>query len=324
MPIRWTLAAIALALFGPPLGADENAPPPEERGDTLPLVKRGDMIAELNVKVKQPPVGRPRAEPPFAVVRLTVTVWGGPTLDVEAPPHAEVIDDAWKQTPVAGPKLDRKTDGTTWKQTIELEQVKPGTLPIPSVKIRFRDDPASAKWEEVEWTDILREPHGAPILEGPLPEEARRGWLLWVSLGLAALALLLGSWGLKRRLTGPAKPLPPDEWALQELARIEKTLLPPAGDAERYHTLLSNVVRRYLAERFQLPAPRLTTAEFLEEVRKVPDLSAEQQTLLRDFFERCDLAKFARASATPEECLRATELARTFVRQTAPVTAKPT
>jgi hypothetical protein len=98
---------------------------------------------------------------------------------------------------------------------------------------------------------------------------------------------------------------------LRELDRIERT----AGEPDVFHTQASNVIRRYLQERFGLRAPQQTTAEFL--AHSGPRLTAAQQTQLRDFFERCDLAKFARASASPEDCRRTAGLARTFVQQTA-------
>ena len=103
------------------------------------------------------------------------------------------------------------------------------------------------------------------------------------------------------------KPLPPEQRALQELARLDASA---TADPAAYHTALSDVVRRYLAERFGLPATRQTTAEFLETVRRSGRLSAEQQALLRDFLERCDLAKFAPVGASAEECREAAALAR--------------
>jgi hypothetical protein len=116
-----------------------------------------------------------------------------------------------------------------------------------------------------------------------------------------------------------------DQWAQREIQRIEGTLMPPQGEAETYHTQLSFIVRRYLTEQFGLHALQQTTTEFLEAVRQVPQVTAEQKTqltteqqaLLRELFERCDLAKFARARTLPEECRRTAELARELVRQTA-------
>jgi hypothetical protein len=91
---------------------------------------------------------------------------------------------------------------------------------------------------------------------------------------------------------------------------------------ERYHTLLSDIVRRYLELRFQLHAPQQSTDEFLEAMRRSPRLTAEQEGLLRDFLRQCDLAKFARAGFSAEECQAAARVARTFVEQT-PAQEKP-
>jgi hypothetical protein len=141
-------------------------------------------------------------------------------------------------------------------------------------------------------------------------------WLRGAALTLAgALTVAAVGWGWKRRRAQQAGPVPPERRALQELERIEGRVAQAEGAA--YHTELSDVVRRYLAERFGLRAPQQTTAEFLEAVRRVPDLTDQQQALLCDLFGRCDLAKFARAGTSAEEGRHATALARAFVLQTA-------
>jgi DnaJ-domain-containing protein 1 len=94
--------------------------------------------------------------------------------------------------------------------------------------------------------------------------------------------------------------------------------LPEAGEVERYHTLTSDVVRAYLERRFSLPASHQTTAEFLDTMRRSPQLKPAQQRLLREFLERCDMAKFARAAPPPEECRQVAEMARCIVRETTP------
>ncbi|HMF12209.1 MAG TPA: hypothetical protein VKE94_07880, partial [Gemmataceae bacterium] len=87
--------------------------------------------------------------------------------------------------------------------------------------------------------------------------------------------------------------------------------------------LVSDTIRRYLELRFRLRAPRQTTAEFLEAMRQSPNLNADQRTLLRDFLERCDLAKFARAEYSVEECKATAAMARSFVDQTKPAPPPP-
>src|SRR5262249_30615438 len=86
---------------------------------------------------------------------------------------------------------------------------------------------------------------------------------------------------------------------------------------EQFYTRLSDVLRRYLELRYHLPAPEQTTLEFLEQMQRAPQLQPEQQVLLRDFLERCDLVEFARARPSPEECRTDVERARAFVEQTA-------
>jgi hypothetical protein len=130
--------------------------------------------------------------------------------------------------------------------------------------------------------------------------------------------LVAGGWELRRRLAGPPRPLTPHEWAARELARIEALGLPAAGEVERFHTLVSDLVRFYLERRFQLPASHQTTAEFLETMRRAPQLTAAQQGLLRDFLGRCDMAKFARAAPSAEECAAVAGMARSFVEETTP------
>jgi hypothetical protein len=135
--------------------------------------------------------------------------------------------------------------------------------------------------------------------------------IILLATGLLVLLAWLGKRGADRREV----PLPPDQWALREIERIEKTLMPPNSESETYHTQMSYVVRRYLAERFGLNALQQTTAEFLEAIRPAPQVTTDHQKLLAELFERCDLAKFARASTAPEECRRTAELARDLVHQ---------
>jgi hypothetical protein len=285
---------------------------PADDGYTYPPVVRGGVTARLSVRVADPAVG-PEPDP----VRLTLTVEGGPALEVTA--RLDDPTDAWRAERASSWALAE--DRVTWCDSFALRQAKPGPMPLPAVKVRFRNGPA-APWEEAAWVDILKEPRLGP---GPEPGEPyltgrlRRDWLLPLILG--AVLVLLGTVWLRWRRRLEAPPLPPGQWALRELERLERSGLPPASAAEIFFARLSDVVRRYLAERFQLPAPRRTTDELL--TAHAGHLVPTQRELLREVLQRCDLAKFARADASAEQCRETTALAREFVQQTAPGTAVP-
>jgi hypothetical protein len=276
---------------------------------TLKPAKRGDMEAELTVRAAERTVEQGLGE-----VTLTLTVKGPNTLEVEQPRLGDPTA-AWKEERQA-PTLTVQDGRKTWRQAIRLKQSKKGVETVPDVSLRFRDGP-NAEWEEAKWVDILKQMRDGPHPPQPPPPQPSwlRRWGLILALGVAILLLVV--WMVKRRRGRREPPLPPDQWALRELDRIERTLMPPHGDAEAFHTQLSHIVRRYLAERYAPHALQQTTAEFLEAVRQVPQVPAEQQERLRDLFERCDLAKFARASTPPEECRRTAEMVRELVKKLA-------
>jgi hypothetical protein len=267
------------------------------------------METELTVQASER-----TAEQGLGDVTLMLTVKGPDTLEVEEPRLGDPTA-AWKEERQA-PTQTIQDGRITWRQTIRLKQSKKGVETVPDVSLRFRDGPKAA-WEEAKWVDILKQMRDGPHPPQPPPSQLSwlRRWGPMFALGIAALLLVV--WMVKWRRGRREPPLPPDQWALRELDRIERTLMPPQGDAEIFHTQLSHVVRRYLAERYVPHALQQTTAEFLEAVRQVPQVPAEQQERLRDLFERCDLAKFARASTPPEECRRTAKMVRELVKELA-------
>jgi hypothetical protein len=187
----------------------------------------------------------------------------------------------------------------------------------PALKLRITTDVSALDDVKKELRDIT------PPEEPPSPPPSWTRWLRWAGIAAAALGLLAGAWGLRHRFTGPARPLAPHEWAVRELDRIEAMHLPESAEVDRYHTLLSDVIRLYLERRFDLPASQQTTAEFLDTMHRSPQLTVAQQQLLRDFLSRCDMAKFARAAPPPEECRAVADMARSFVQETTPRPASP-
>ena len=136
-------------------------------------------------------------------------------------------------------------------------------------------------------------------------------WVIFCG-ALVALALIgLIGWWIRRRWLRP-KPQPsPRERTLDLLNRISReieTLSP-----YQFSIRVSDILRRYVTDQYQLPVTRQTSVEFLAALTKASPFSEDDKSLLEDFLNRCDLIKFARYDATTEDSRLLLEEATRFV-----------
>jgi len=333
------LALLAALLPGAPLRAGEYVQkqgagvlrlepdnPKVRQSDTLFKVENGLVESRLSVKLLLT-LSADGAAP--------LKMDGGDSGALEQAVKALKASGLWLSCEPAGkPSHTATGDGSErWEAAVRLSALPPkeSTIEFRPPALEYTEGPGAAR-RRVEWqpvklritTDVasldvrgeLRDITG-PEAPPPAPPPWYR-WLPWAGVVAALAGLVAGGWSLRHRFATPARPLAPHEWAARELDRIEALRLPEAGETERYHTLLSDVARAYLERRFNLPASQQTTAEFLETMRRSPQLTAAQQGLLGDFLERCDMAKFARAAPPPDECRAVAAMARSFVQQTTP------
>ncbi|MHC1763315.1 MAG: hypothetical protein AB9869_03270 [Verrucomicrobiia bacterium] len=119
---------------------------------------------------------------------------------------------------------------------------------------------------------------------------------LWAACLVAVVLLAALAWWLwrhRKRQEPPAPsepPVPPHEKAWARLQEALALLAQPRP----FCILVSDTIRGYLEERFQLRAPERTTEEFLEELQSSALLSYDQKSALGSFLMQCDLVKFAR------------------------------
>ena len=146
-------------------------------------------------------------------------------------------------------------------------------------------------------------------------------WAAWLAGGLAVGALGYGAWRWSRRTLAKAKL--PYEIALDQLE--EARALMQTENAREFSIAVSEIVRNYIEDRFQVLAARRTTEEFLYDLLESSDaLLASHRALLADFLIHCDLAKFARWILSVEEMEDMLQSARTFVIETAKPAATET
>lgn len=142
---------------------------------------------------------------------------------------------------------------------------------------------------------------------------------------LAAVFLLAAAavaWILWRRLRRrkidarlPTPSRPPAELAREALERLLASDLLDKGEIKLFYTKLSEIPRRYLEDRFGIPALDRTTPELLPELRRRPEMR-EIYGDMRRFLESCDLVKFAKHAPGEDDIRRDVVCARRFVETT--------
>ncbi|MBD3379695.1 MAG: hypothetical protein GF408_04450 [Candidatus Omnitrophica bacterium] len=135
---------------------------------------------------------------------------------------------------------------------------------------------------------------------------------------LTGFAIWLYIWKFRggRILAGREKAKTPYELASEELEALKAEDLPGKGLVKEYYTRLSDIIRHYIEGRFSYRAPEMTTEEFMEQVKRSPDLERANKDLLKEFLVRCDMVKFAKYGPTPSETEGSYASARNFVEQT--------
>ncbi len=137
-------------------------------------------------------------------------------------------------------------------------------------------------------------------------------WIVAVLVGFVAVLAsgiyFYWRWHRKRRL----RILLPHELALQRLENIRALMQP--SRAREFSTAVSDIVRNYIEQRFEVTVTRRTTEEFLRDLIDLPAASlARHQSLLSEFLQQCDLVKFAAVSLAVQNMESLHNSAHTFV-----------
>ena len=144
-------------------------------------------------------------------------------------------------------------------------------------------------------------------------------WMIFVGSLVVLTIIGLAIWYGRRFFRKKQVTLSPRERALAALSEIESEVERIAP--YQFSIRVSNILRRYVVEQFDLPMTRQTSVEFLNAIASAPNFGDEEKALLADFLNRCDLIKFARYEATPEDSRLLLDEARQFVKGKALVPA---
>jgi hypothetical protein len=200
-----------------------------------------------------------------------------------------------------------------------------GTHVIPPVQVKYRVSHKD-EWRAEESRQIpidvrsvltgndtdIKDLKGLVLLKGNM------FWFLVLVIVLAGAAILWLLWRRKMARTSVMETGRKfaHEIAYDQLDKLQAMDLPGKGKVKEYYIRLSDIVRRYLENRFSYRVPEMTTEEFLSAIRKAKEFKDQHRELLKRFLSHCDMVKFAKYGPTPLEMLDSFKAARQLIDQT--------
>lgn len=162
-------------------------------------------------------------------------------------------------------------------------------------------------------------------LKGVVPLTGFRWWL-WGPLAavLVALGVLLYLRLRRRRAAVVPEPvavrsrrkLPPEIAFERGLDALYESRVLEQGKIKEFYAGVSLLLRRYLEDRFHLPAVEATRPEILGSISASPRLNANDRRWLTDWLSEGDLVKFAKMERLLVQAKESAEAARGWVRET--------
>ena len=145
------------------------------------------------------------------------------------------------------------------------------------------------------------------------------GVLLLLALAIYLLVRHLAKQGRRiGDLFKPAPPVPAHIVAIEALEKLHNEKLWQNDKHKQYYSGLSDILRTYLAGRFEVGAMEMTTDEIADGLRSI-ELEQKPKMDLLAVLRDADLVKFAKATPEAEENELAYSKAYNFVEETKPV-----
>jgi hypothetical protein len=268
-------------------------------------------------------------------IRLTLRVDAPPGWFIEAPaPSADL--GAFRVRSID----PGTTEGTQRVFTLGLVPVKAGDVEVPPVAVRARQ----GNGEPIEIPSPSVRVHVTSNLGAEAPADSThasvkpadlkparvppRDWRpLWIALAAAAIGFALALIVLRRLRRRPRPEIVPVapktptrpawEIALEELDRVVADRLVERGELSRQYEAVTDALRRYLENRWGVPALESTTDDvrrLLQTAPVPPAFAGRVVTLLSE----ADLVKFAKGRPEPHAARACETRARELVVETIP------
>ncbi|MFH1287828.1 MAG: DUF4083 family protein [bacterium] len=126
--------------------------------------------------------------------------------------------------------------------------------------------------------------------------------ILLVLLGLIILAFVFI---IRRKKKSSAAEkeiptLPPDVSALEKIKKLRESKLIEQGKVKEFYTILSDIIRAFIEDKYKIPALDRTTYELVSELKN-KNVIYGRVGIVQDFLFDCDLVKFAKCIPPKED-----------------------
>jgi hypothetical protein len=148
----------------------------------------------------------------------------------------------------------------------------------------------------------IKKPYAAPVTFKEIAP-----WIIGIILIAAIVFFILYAISRRRKniplFSLPAKPkLPPHVVALSELDKLKEEQLWQHDKVKDYYTRLTDIIRVYLEERYEVPAMEQTTQEILSDFKgEDSQIKGKLFTGLQKTLDTADLVKFAKYTPLADE-----------------------
>lgn len=209
--------------------------------------------------------------------------------------------------------------------TLTLRGLVPGMIPEGSLSFavsRIDQKEPHRFTVKIPGFEVLQQEKENSAVELAPESEVRKSFskhYFWLLLIPAVIVLILL---LKRKKERLPRELTAWERSKEELSVLQREISAREIAPETAAVRLCELLRRYLENRFGLPATRRTTGEFLEQAEYHTSalLPRESRPFLRNFLQFADMVKFARAQARWENLAAAADDLGRLIEQTRPET----
>lgn len=158
-----------------------------------------------------------------------------------------------------------------------------------------------------------------PPRTAPLAFREILPWII-IALVMALIIVVLAKFLPRNPLKIFTRPAPPPEpahvIAFRELEKLKTEELWQKNEVKEHYSRLSDILRRYINNRYGIMSPELTTDETVRLLQKAGVLQHENLAMIREVLSLSDMVKFAKYMPAQETNITSFDSSRKFVEMT--------